>query len=135
MTEVNVLPDVEVLLIDFLLAQPEVTAIVDDRVYSELPKDKEFPLVRVHQFGSLPARSPRWYETATVQIEAYGGPKRTARLLADTCAGVMEARLVGVHDQGVVTGVTFTGFADLPDDVFQPARPRWLFTALPTIHP
>lgn len=135
MTEVVLLPYIEKLLVDFLLAQPEIEALVSDRVYTELPESKAFPLVRIHQFGTLPARNPRWLETSTVQIEAYGGTKNTAHTIAQTCAGVMQARLQGSHDEGVVTGVTFTGFADISDETFTPAKPRWLFVAQVTAHP
>lgn len=132
---VTILPDVERLLVDYLLAQSEVTTICADRVYTELPESKVFPLVRLHQYGSLPVSGhPRWVETATVQIEAYGGPKRTAFVLAETVAQVLE-RAVGTHDEGVVSGVSFSGFADVPDETFTPVKPRRLFLAFITTHP
>jgi hypothetical protein len=128
-------PDVERLLVDFLLAQPEVVAIVDDRVCTEFPATKVFPLVRLSQFGSLPVAQPRWLQTHTVQVDCYGGPKRTAFLLAETVAAVMDDRLIGTHSEGVVSGVSFTGFADLPDATFEPAKPRRLFVCAVSLHP
>lgn len=151
MTAITLLPDVERLLSDFFADQAEVLAFFTTgvdvegttvasppafRVYSEFPKTKVFPLVLFNQFGTLPVTgSPRWLETSTVQFSAYGGPKRTARLLADTCMQVMAARLIGTHDEGVVTDVAFTGLADIPDPTFDPARPRWIWTASVTAHP
>lgn len=134
--EVIILPDVELLVRNFLIAQPETVAITDTRWYSELPKTKAFPVGRVHQFNSLRSTTrARWLSTSVLQIEAYGGPKATAKLLAETAAGVIEARLPGVHDEGVVTGVVTYGMRDEPDTEFAPAQPRWLFIAEITAHP
>lgn len=133
--ELDLLPDVERLTIGFLVAQPEVQALAAGGVHSEFPKDKTFPLVRVHQFGTLPARNPRWLETSTVQIEAFGGSKNQARQLLETCIATMQARMQGTHDLGIVTDVRFTGLADVPDETFTPAKPRWLCVAQITAHP
>lgn len=136
-TPVVVLPDVEQLVVDFLLDQSEIDAIADDHVVTELPKDKPDYMVRVHQFNTLrQGGDGRHIATAVLQIEAYGGAKKTAKTLLETCFGTMHARMVGVHDEGVVTGVSQAyGLRSEPDTTFQPARPRWLGIIEVTVHP
>lgn len=136
MTEVILLPYIEKLLVDFLADQPEIATLVADRVYTELPETKVWPLIRLHQFNSLrPTTRARWLATTVVQIDAYGGTKNIAHRLAQTCAGVLDARLTGTHDEGVVTGIVCYGLRDEPDETFESARPRWLFLAEITAHP
>lgn len=137
----TLLPDIEILVVDFFLAQPEIAAFFTadtphDRVYTVLPKTKTWPLVRVTRYGGLPVTSPALrLDAPTVQIEAFGGPKKTAHDLAQTCRAAMAERLPGAHPEGFVTGVTFGAFADLPDATFEPARPRFLFTSTIYVHP
>lgn len=133
---VTLLPDVEKLVIGFLLDQDEVTDIAGTSVYSVLPKDKDWPALRVTRFGGLPVLSrPLHLDAATLQIDAFGGPKRQAWLLAETARAVMAERLPGSHDEGQVTAVNFGAFAYVPDVTFDPAQPRYLFTATVYVHP
>jgi hypothetical protein len=44
-------------------------------------------------------------------------------------------RAEGGHTTGVVSGVTFSGWSDQPDTDYEPARPRFFFTAQLTVHP
>lgn len=133
--EVILLPDTELLVRSFLVAQPEVLAITTT-VVSELPATKTEFMVRVHQFNTLRKRGhARWLSTAVLQLEAYGGPKTTAHTLLETCLAVMEARMRGVHNLGVVTDVASYGVRYEPDTTFTTARPRWLAISEVTAHP
>jgi hypothetical protein len=141
MTALVLLPDVEVLLSEFLRNQPEVTALVTDHVYTEIPKapageDTRWPLVRLSRYGGTPVTSiPLWLDQALVQVDVFGGSKRLANRIAETCRAVLDLRLIGVHAAGVVTGVRTSGFGYHPDATYTPAKPRYLFTATVTLHP
>lgn len=141
-----IVPDAEKLLVDFLLAQEEITdfftsgvddagnAIVtppEDRVFTEMPKKtKIFPLIRVHQYNAIQVTSRSlWLTRYSLQVDVFGGPKQTAHDLAVTCMAVMSSRLPGLHDQGIVTGVDIAGLRPEPDDTYTPPRPRTIFTA------
>lgn len=149
MTDLILLPDIEQLLVDFLLDQPEildfftagvnvsgtaVTSPPQDRVYSILPATKIFPAVRVTRFGGIPrTRKPRHIDAPTVQIDTFAPRRKTAWSLAETCAAVLAARLTGIHDQGVVSGVD----VDAPvvsDSGFEKIHMR-LLTATIYTHP
>lgn len=144
MTDLILLPDIDMLVVDFLLDQGEVLAFFEevfpgDRVYTDLPASETkpvFPLVRVNRFTGTPRTSrPAWLDQAFVTIEAFGGRRKIARDLAATCQAALHARLVGVHEQGVVSNVRTQGFAYHPDDTYQPAKPKYDFVAVITVHP
>jgi hypothetical protein len=135
-TELDLLPDVERLVIDFLKAQAEVTTLAPGGIDTEIPKHPVWPLLRVRRVAGASTSRPRWVDRPVVQVEAYGGTRSEAHALADTTAAVLAARLEGVHDAGVVTGVRFgTGPNPMPDSDYTPARPRWLFDVTVFIHP
>ena len=70
-----------------------------------------------------------------IQTEAYGGTKAQAHELARTLEGVLHARAIGVQDLAVIVGVDGGAMIDLPDEEYEPARPRFLFTSTITAHP
>jgi hypothetical protein len=150
-TDLILLPDVEQLVADFLLDQAEILEFFDlavdnngnpianpktDRVYTELPSTARWPAVRVSRFTGTP-RPGRiaWLDQAFLQIDAFGGPKKLARRLGETCRAALDQRLPGVHALGVVTGVRTLSFGYHPDDTYQPARPKYDFVAVITLHP
>lgn len=137
------MPNAEALVSAFLRDQPEVAAIVDDRVYTAIPlleqnePEWRFPLVRVVRYGGAPLFSyPLWADRPTLQLDAFGGPKAQAFTLAETCRAALSARVIGKHDEyGVVSDVEFGGMSYVPDDSFASARPRYLFSLTLTAHP
>lgn len=139
--DLRVLPDVEVLVVQFLLDQADVDDICGEQVVTTLPKDnKTFPAVRVAQFDDrLVTTQPLHVVRTSLQIDAWGGPKRLAKKLAETCRAALHASLRGVHDEGVVTGIATSGMRYLPDPSVPTEngaeRPRWLFVATVTSHP
>ena len=133
---VAVLPDVEKLVIDWLLATPQVANLVGgDRIYSALPKEPEWPAIRVVRFGGLRPQRLHWLDQASMQIDVWGGPKATARLVAATVDACLSTSLVGSHDLGVVTAVECSGPRWEPDASYAPARPRYVVEASIWFHP
>lgn len=133
------LPDLQQIVIEFLLSCEDVTDFFTtepfDRVYSQFPKTKVWPAVRVTQFNDQPVRqNPLHIIRASLQIEAFGGRKKTAKRLAETCRSLLHSDLPDTYDDGVITNVESFGMRDLPDETFTPAQPRWLFVAVVTAH-
>lgn len=134
---VTLAPDCTELVIGFLADQTEIEAFFSPpRVYSTMPKTKAWPLVLVEQFNDQPVtQSPQWLDRFSLQISAFGGPKKLAFSVAATCRAVLAERLPGPHPTAVVTAVDLSGWRYQPDDTFEPAQPRWLFVAHVTAHP
>jgi hypothetical protein len=132
--------DVEALVVGFLQAQPEVTAIVADRVYSDLPKTRTYPLALVQRTGGrFVTNRPQWLEEATVQIDAYGRTHKESQRLADTVLTTMGSRMRDRYPQGCVTVVRGIEFAYNPDvDVLDDdgyGRSRYTVSATVFVHP
>ena len=103
-------PDVGRLVQWFLLAQSEVTDVVDQEIYRTPPETRTYPWVRVTAFaGTSIARSLsgplRFAWRTPFQIDAFGGDEEQARNLADLCAAALEMRLTGNVTFGGVTAV------------------------------
>lgn len=130
MTDLPLTPNVEALVSAFLRDQAELTVDVGDRIYTVIPKDAVYPLVRVTQILDDPAGSPLWSVAVMIQIEAFGGSKGDAWRIAATARALIDYRLTGVHPgYGVVSGSSPGSLDDQPDEAFAPAKPRWLFTS------
>ncbi len=133
---VTLLPDIERLVTDFLRAQAEITTIVGNRVYTEIPDTPTFPLVRVRRLGGFPVLNrPLYVDAPLVQIEGYAATKGAARLLTETCRAVLAERVEGTHTTGVVAGVSFGSLIWLPDEDFTPPKPRYVSDATLTVRP
>lgn len=132
--DVHVLPDIEALVIAWALDTDEVNT-VGDRIYGALPNDPIFPAIRVTRVGGAPPQRLHWLDEALLQVDVFGGPKATARLLAATFAAHISTNLAGVHDLGVVTAATAGGLQWAPDESYAPAKPRYTFDATVTYHP
>lgn len=128
--------DAERLVSAYLRAQPTINDIVAERVYTDPPANLLFPLVRIQQIGGAPITVPLWLDEALLQIDCYGGPKALARHLLDEVRDLMGSRsFITAHEMGVVTGVDFGDVRYLPDDTFDPAKPRWIFDVSVFTHP
>lgn len=132
---VHVLPDAEKLVIDWALATDEVNDLVNGRIYSALPENPTWPAIRIVRFGGPVGESLRWLDTASMQVDVWGGPKATARLVCDTFLAYASAQLVGQHALGVVTAVRTAGPRWEPDASYTPARPRYIGEMAVTFHP
>jgi hypothetical protein len=130
--------DVEALVTTFLRGQSAVTALVADRVYSDLPHERTYPLVLVNRVGGGYTYKT-FLEEADVEIAAHGGSHKQAQSLANTCLVSMAQSIVGSHTEGVVTKVKATSVVYQPEvDSADPqghARPRFLVSVTVTTHP
>lgn len=130
MSDLWIPPNMEALVSAFLRDQAEMTDLVEDRVYTAIPKDAEYPLVRVVQLLDTPAGAPLYAVGFEMQVEAFGGSKADAWRIASTARALIDVRLSGDYPGfGVVNGSTPGALLDLPDEDFTPAKPRWLFTS------
>lgn len=137
--DIVLMPDIEQLVVGFLLDQSEL-ASVDERIYTELPKEKVFPAVRVHQFNDAQATERTlWLMRYSLQIDVWGGTKNQARDIADTIRALLDARVVGTHAEGVVSGVITRGLDTTADGTVPTkdgkARPRCRFDVDIWAHP
>lgn len=134
---VELLPNLEAIVSAFLRQQPEITALIGDRVYTAIPGGAVYPLVRVNQFDDVKVtQRPLRVVRGSIQIEAWGGSKVEAYLILSTAVACLSGRLEGVQPGGeVVSNVDFGGMRDVPDTNFSPAKPRWLTSAYITAHP
>lgn len=130
MTDLWIPPNMEALVSAFLRDQPEMTDLVGERIYTAIPKDATYPLVRVVQLLDTPAGAPLYAVAFEMQVEAFGGSKADAWRIASTARALIDARLLGDYPGfGVVNGSTPGALLDLPDEDFTPAKPRWLFSS------
>lgn len=130
--------DIEALIVTFLRAQSTVTAIVEDRVYTDLPHARTYPLVLVTRTGGGYIYRHH-LDAAEITIDCYGGTHKLALQLASVCMSTMAGQLVGGHPEGVVTLVQTPVVAYNPEpDSTDPqghARPRYTVSAVVTAHP
>lgn len=128
--------DVERLLSAWLRERTDITDVVGDRVYTEIPNRATFPFLRLSLIGGTPVTTrPLYLDESYIQLDAYGGPKALARQLMDITRDAIDTELTGVHPEGVVTGVTFSSMRYLPDDGYDPPRPRYVGSVFIYSHP
>jgi len=144
MDTLTLMPDIEALVSDFLRDQAEVAALVDDRVYTVLPTKVPGGLAALQNFvrltlvptGANPIDAPRWLMESRVQVDVWAKQKKTAKTIAETCAAAACQRIIGQHDEGVVTRVRAEGMGYQPDpDLTDVPTPRYLFDLVLTYHP
>lgn len=142
MADVVLLPDAEQIISTYLRSRDEVTDLVEQRVWTELPGLREnqeewrFPCVRLVRIGGRPMLDrPLHIDQPRLQLDAWGGPKATARKVLETCRAVLADAHAAHHDGAVIAGVGFGPFSYLPDQDFTPARPRYTTDATVTLRP
>jgi hypothetical protein len=131
------LPDVARLVSGYLRTVPEVVALVGDRVYTAFPAQLEVGLgfVLVQRIGGEPAvPRPLVVDTASIQLDAYGGPQALAHELAATCRAAL-AELRGEQPDGNVCGVLPVALRYVPDETWKPPRPRYIADLEVTVKP
>lgn len=130
MVELVLLPDVERMVATVLRAADELAGL-DDRIYTVTPREVGgLPFVLVRRVGGEPAVGyPLVLDAAAVQADCYGGTKQQAGVWARTVQHVL-SELAGTFDDGMftghVTGVRLGALRYLPDEAFEPARPRYV---------
>ena len=143
MPTVSVIPDAELVVRSFLVGRTAVSDLVgtdergEVRLYTVTPNPAPAAafgrLIRVGGVD-LPRRS---LGRPLIQLEAYGGTKSQARLLAATMAAELEAIDGATVVAGYVQGVEPGTLRYLPDQDLQTergrARERYIFDAVLTI--
>lgn len=129
------IPDAEALVSQYLRDQDSIEALVDERVYTALPKSPEWPLLMVRRVSGAPVTSrPLHLDAAVLQLDAYAETKKQAQTLVETARSEL-AELEGTHDLGVVSGVLFGPMSWLPDGDYTPAKPRYVADVTVFVHP
>ncbi len=138
---VTLMPDVEYVLRDFLLAQPEVTAITTQIHKAQLPSAVTWPAVKLTRIvGVSIIETPQQFDESRVQVDVFGGPQRTANRLAETIRAVIARGMTNYqHADGTIT----YGYSDPP--IYQPdttitgdqggPRPRYIVDVTMTSRP
>lgn len=142
MTDVE-LPDMARLVVGFLLNRSAVTDIVDTRIYTIVPNNPTYPLVRVDELPGAMKRGPYWLFSTIIQVNVWDGTEYAAKRLARACHAAMGQSMVGVVDVtvggtrevGVVTSVDLGGLKPDPDTSLTPVRHKARFDATVTAHP
>ena len=131
---VTVLPDAEALVISYLESQSPITSLVSNRVYGDMPASPAFPLILVRRIGGL-ARWPHYLDQPSFQLEAYGRNRAEASQVARVAHAVLKD-MPQEHSRGVVSSVQDSlGLTWQPDPTYSPAKPRYLFGVVLTLHP
>jgi hypothetical protein len=130
--------DVEQLVVNWLRTQTAITDVVADRVYTDLPNDRTYPLILVNRTGGGYLYK-QWLDAAEILIGCFGGSHKTAASLASSVLSSLDGAFVGTHPEGVTTGIRGTSIAYDPEpDSADPsghARPRYTVTATVLAHP
>lgn len=135
----NLLPNTAAIVSRFLRDQPEVTALVDERVYTILPNSKTYPLVRVTRAGGAPGTEfAYWLDAPLLQVDVWADTTAAAFDVTETCRAVLVQRLTGVHTftgvSGVVTSVAAGGITE-GFDPDNPQKARDRFDVVVHAHP
>lgn len=136
------LPDVEAIVINYLLTRSEVTALTGTRIGTtlDLTQPAEVPALRIRRISTTtPVR--RHLRRANLQLEAWADTELEAQDLSEIAHAVLldepwssPPGPVGVHPEGVVTGVDESiGPRSQPDP--DTSHPRWLSSVIVSCHP
>lgn len=134
----SVLPDAEQIVSTYLRSRSEVTDLVADRVYTEMPRkasDRVFPLVRVVRAGGGPVGSPIFIDRVLVSCDVWGGTKYQAREIAATLALVLDEIAGYSAHGGYSTGSSPGVLRYIPDESFEPPKPRYLLDTVVYFRP
>lgn len=135
MPAITPLVDVEALAVDHLLADPTVTALVDDRVSTELPHEATLPYVQLFRLGgNLITQETAWLERSRLFLASWAPTKAEAFDVSNAAIVSLMATPDVTHAAGVVTAADIElapyWSPDPEDD-----QPRYLSTVALTVHP
>lgn len=111
-----ILPDWLACVSAWAREQPELTDLVGQRVFTEMPKApelKQYPLMLLSQLTDPPITDPvHWAVRGLFQVDVWGGRKAETWTIAETFRALVTQRLTGVHhlEQGsIVVGIVRAG--------------------------
>lgn len=126
-----VLPNAEALLSQFFRHDAMILATsLADNTYTELPKKYPgpYPVCRITRVGGATEDALALMDDPLLQVDVWGGPKTEAHKIAQTMRVRLARRLPYRGDAGCLMAVLrFGGLRYLPDETFDPAKPRYLF--------
>lgn len=132
-------------IVSTYLRQHENVEALDARVAGQTPPNQSRPWVRVTLLDAANVSSTAQAEHLVdfmLQLDCYAGKVATeahegqaeASLLARTVRAAL-VEMPGADLDAIVTSVTFSGMARIPDPSFEPARERVVLTASVVAHP
>lgn len=133
---VNVLPDAELALIQYLKARTEITALIPAaRITTALPPQPTYPCVTVTRMGGSALVWQR-IDEPDFQVEVWGG----SRFECNTLARTVRACIMSIRNDTVSAGVLVSageqvGMQWMPDDVTVPPTSRFVGRFSVLIHP
>ncbi len=121
-----------------LRGHASITAL-SARVVGKTPSSTETPWIRLTQLDARNERSEHEHFLAYyLQLDIYAGEtggQPEAITLARTAREVLHGMQYATHTGAVVSAVSFTGMARIPDTDFEPARERIVLDTTVRIHP
>ncbi len=130
--------DGEKLIGTYLRTHASITAL-DARVVGKTPSSTETPWIRLTQLDARSERSEHEHFLAYyLQLDIYAGEdggQPEAVTLARTAREALHQMQYATHAGAVVSAVTFSGMARIPDTDFEPARERVVLDTTVRIHP
>jgi hypothetical protein len=124
---INVLPDAELAIIEYLRSRTEVTSLVpSDRITTTRPPKPTYPLVTVMRIGGT-ATAWQQIDEPALQIDVIGGSRYQCQQIART----IRACILAIRNDTVTEGVLVSGTEEvgpqwLPDQVVVPPLPRFV---------
>lgn len=131
--------DVEGLLSTFLRGDAEVIGTFGNRVYTDMPHNRLYPLVLVQRTGGSANGGAFTLSEAQVRLDIYGDSHLAAQQNSSVVVGALTSRLPGAHDLGCVSSFDAASQRYDPDpeaaDRQGHARPRYVIEATVYCHP
>lgn len=135
--------DIERLLVALLRNDSEVNAVLQEKIYAELPSGVGRPVCRLSRLPGLPRNSaqPPWLSRSSVDFDVWGVTKIQAFTAISTVQEVLLAqpRTQTFWDHGELVYVSATDPMYLPDPDWPDSKgrpgPRYHMTTRITAHP
>lgn len=128
------MPDPVVALRDYLLGEPVVTDIVEDRISTDLPRNPTWPRLRITGLNAF-QQFPGVLDRVLVQFDCYALIEVDAHRLAQAVRAAMSVSAAFYSDAAVFSGATGLSLFSLPDGEYTPPMPRWCVTAYVHLRP
>lgn len=137
----RLMPDIEAALVAYLLTVPDVQALVDTRVYPELPQGVIYPCLTCRSLISRQTMV-RWLDANTVEVAGWAHrdiahARRMARDVCETGVAALYQLVNKVLSNVVIMGpVAVTGPRSIPDQIEAGiTNPRFIAEVSFTYHP
>jgi len=130
------MPDAEQVVIRALLGMTELSGR-GGRIYSFVPKQRTLPLARVARYGGDPLHEghPYWLDSPSMQVDVWDDRTAVAQTLAESLRACCSQRLQAAVTGAVVSNVAVSALIQTADSVFNPPKPRYIFTMRLVLHP